>query len=255
MKNQQITKQNMQLALSLGIGFAGGLISGVLGGILVSNRLNSARRMPYANDWERSLAQERGHVQASCFVSRVESRYWELFCQRPRLVSQSLRYHLNNNILPGLALYQILREEEREMPEALAIVEQQFAQATLAAQRSIQLMGRLPIFFRILRARTPSVLNKSFPSDGWEIEWVENSHASVAFNMHSCFYLDVCTHYGVPELTLVYCKLDDLLYDGISPNVRWERTGTLARGDQVCDFRWTRVLADTGANSDLPIAE
>ncbi len=109
MKNQQITKQNMQLALSLGIGFAGGLISGVLGGILVSNRLNSARRMPYANDWERSLAQERGHVQASCFVSRVESRYWELFCQRPRLVSQSLRYHLNNNILPGLALYQILR--------------------------------------------------------------------------------------------------------------------------------------------------
>jgi hypothetical protein len=251
MKKPKNSKQNMQLALSLGIGFAGGLLSG----ILVSNRINSARRMPHANAWERSMAQERGHVQASRFVNHIESRYWELFCQRPRLVSQPLRDHLNKNILPGVALYQILREDEREMNEALSVVEHLFVQGTRSAQRPIQLLARLPIFFRVLRAVTPGVLDKSFPVDGWDIEWVENSPDSVAFNMHRCFYLDMCTQYGVPELTLVYCKLDDLLYDGISPNVRWERTGTLARGDEVCDFRWSRVPAGAEASFDLPAAE
>jgi hypothetical protein len=252
MNNQQKSKQNFQLALSLGIGFAGGLLSGVLGGILVSNRVNSARRMPFANVWERSMAQERGHVQASYFVNRVESRYWELFCQRPRLVSQPLRDHLNNNILPGLALYQILLEDGLDQNQALANVDHLINISSRSERKPLEILARLPFFYQILRFQTPRTLEQKFPVDGWDIEWIENSPHCVAFNMHSCFYLDTLTGYGMPELTLVYCKMDDRMFDGLSPYVRWERSGTLARGDEMCDFRWTRVSKPKNTGKLVP---
>jgi len=75
---------------------------------------------------------------------------------------------------------------------------------------------------------------------GWDIELVENSQCSFAFNVHRCFYLDVLTAYGAPELTALYCRLDDLLYATWSPSIRWERTKTLGRGDDCCDFRYSR---------------
>jgi hypothetical protein len=59
--------------------------------------------------------------------------------------------------------------------------------------------------------------------------------------MKSCFYLDVLENYGLPELTVLYCWLDDLIYEGVSPYVRWARKQTLGRGDACCDFRFERV--------------
>jgi predicted ArsR family transcriptional regulator len=45
---------------------------------------------------------------------------------------------------------------------------------------------------------------------------------------------------GAPELTPLYCQMDDLLFEALPPEIRWERTKTLGRGDEICDFRWTR---------------
>jgi len=248
MQNQKLIKSSIQFALTFGAGFMGGIVSGVL----ISNRITSARHMPHAEKWGRYLAQERGHVQASCFVNRVESRYWELFCQRPRLVSQPLRDHLNNNILPGLALYQILLEDGVDQNQALATVDHLLDYSRRSERKTLDILARLPIFYQILRFQTPRTLEQKFPVDGWDIEWIENSQQSVAFNMHRCFYLDTLTGYGVPELTLVYCKVDDRTFDGLSPYVRWERSGTLARGDEVCDFRWTRVSKPNNTGKLVP---
>jgi hypothetical protein len=84
-------------------------------------------------------------------------------------------------------------------------------------------------------------MRSSFPPQGWDTEWVEVSSQAVAFNLHRCFYVDVLTEYGAAELTPFYCRLDDLIYEDVSPHVRWDRTKTLGRGDDCCDFRFTRV--------------
>jgi hypothetical protein len=102
-------------------------------------------------------------------------------------------------------------------------------------------LGRLPFFYGLLRALIRPVMRRSFPASGWETEWVEVSGQALAFNMRSCFYLDVLEGYGAPELTKYYCAMDDLIYDGVSPHVRWARTRTLGRGDECCDFRFERV--------------
>lgn len=85
------------------------------------------------------------------------------------------------------------------------------------------------------------VLYRRFPPQRWQIEWVDVSSRQVAFNIESCFCPNTLRAYGAPELTKVYCDLDDMIYDGVSPYVEWKGTKTLGRGDKVCDFRFKRV--------------
>jgi len=63
----------------------------------------------------------------------------------------------------------------------------------------------------------------------------------VAFNIESCFCLNTLRADGAPELTRVYCDLDDAIYDSVSLYVEWKRTKTLGRGDDICDFRFKRT--------------
>ena len=237
MAKPKINQTNLLIALSYGVGMAGGVITGML----ISKRWFQARHMPFVEILERQIAQEQGQVQASLVVNAVEARYWELFCHRPRVVRRALRKHLNTYILPGLALYQITLEEGVEMADALWKVERFMAEATQTKRLIFRLAGRLPAYYQMLRLLTPRVLDNTYPPEGWELEWVENSPKSLSFNMKSCFYLDMLTAYGAPELTLVYCHLDDLIFEDASPGVHWERSQTLARGDELCNFRWTRV--------------
>jgi hypothetical protein len=83
------------------------------------------------------------------------------------------------------------------------------------------------------------LLARAFPPEGWEKEIVTDSNQAFAFDMHSCFYLDVLTAYGAPELTPIYCRMDELLYKELPPMITWERAKTLGRGDDCCDFRWS----------------
>jgi hypothetical protein len=55
-----------------------------------------------------------------------------------------------------------------------------------------------------------------------------------------CFCLSVLSSYGAEELTALYCQTDDPLYEVLPPAITWQRTRTLGRGDECCDFRWQR---------------
>jgi hypothetical protein len=161
--------------------------------------------------------------------------------EREHYSDRALRKHLEENILPGVALYQTLLADEETREGAEQLVEAAFRAWAASGRRSMERLGRLPFFYWLLRALIRPVMRLNFPAPGWETEWLEVSGQALAFNMKSCFYLDVLEAYGVPELTKYYCAMDDLIYDGISPHVRWARAKTLGRGDECCDFRFERV--------------
>jgi hypothetical protein len=73
------------------------------------------------------------------------------------------------------------------------------------------------------------------------MELLEDSEECLAFSNHHCIYLDVLSAYGAPELTALYCKLDDLMFQALPPTIVWRHSRTLARGDDECEFRWCRV--------------
>ena len=200
-----------------------------------------AERMPYADLWRRELADRLDGEPAAELMDRVEARYAELYRDRTHYDHPALRKHLEDNILPGLALYQVLRGEGHGEADALQTVERLQAVDLLRQRRPLELLGRLPFFFSLLRAVTRRFMGRNFPPQGWQVEWPDEGRDVVAFDMKSCFYLDVLTEHGAPELTPAYCRLDDLAYEDVSPHVRWERTRTLGRGDDCCDFRFRRV--------------
>jgi predicted ArsR family transcriptional regulator len=59
--------------------------------------------------------------------------------------------------------------------------------------------------------------------------------------MKSCYYHDVLSGYGAAELTASFCRVDDLIYENMSPALSWQRTMTIARGDAYCDFCFARA--------------
>ena len=220
--------------------FGLGLAAAALGGLIIGRRLARPRRMPYLDAGQRMLAEKRGGVAAAVLAARVQARYEDLYALRPHFSQRALRFHLERNILPGLALYQTLREENDDQDAVLVEVEALFPAVLPGFRRLILLLGRLSDPFAGLRRAVHWVVRWGFPPEGWEMETVEDSERCLAFNVHRCFYLQVLTAYGAPELTAVYCGLDDLMYEALPPAITWERTRTLGRGDDRCDFRWCR---------------
>ena len=225
--------------------FLAGLTAGAIGGLLVGRQqATRPRRMPHLDISQRMLAETRNVVQAALLAARVQTRYDELYARRPRFHLPALRQHLETSILPGLALYQVLQEENDDREAVLAETDRIFTAWVEHSdkRKPIQILGYLPDPLAILRIANRLVLKTSFPPEGWRIEWVEDSDRCIAYDISECFYLNVLTAYGAPELTAHYCKGDDLLYGNI-PGISWGRTKTLGRGDDRCNFRFCRTNA------------
>lgn len=77
---------------------------------------------------------------------------------------------------------------------------------------------------------------RDYPADGWQMIWQQIDGSAIRFRMNTCFYYNTLKTYGAPELTASYCRVDDLIYGGMSSQVLWQRTQTIARGAEYCDF-------------------
>jgi hypothetical protein len=234
------TTANNRYTYAILCGLAMGMAIGT--SIALSQRMARHHWMPNLKTWQRALIEKHGEVQGAILAARAQARYEELYNERPRFTHPALRWHLEQNLLPGLALYQVLREEDNERDAALAETGSLLAigSTSRALNHLMNMRKHLPLPFAFFR-QILRVSLLAYPQQGWDIERREDSETSFAFNIHRCFYLDVLTAYGAPELTAMFCQLDDLAYAALTPSIRWERTKTLGRGGDCCDFRWSRV--------------
>ena len=221
-----------------GTSFATGLTAGILLGRAISR--SSQHDMPHLRTFQRGLAANYGEAAAATLAARIQACYDQYYATRPRFAQPALRWHLTQQILPGLALYTVLRDNEVKqaltpgtaLKETGALIERLDILA-----RWLPLLRYVPFAFPLFRlfGRLAMLL---YPKQGWDIQMVEQSPNRVAFNISRCFYLDVLTAYGAPELTAHFCYLDDVAYAALPPSIKWERTTTLARGGPYCDFCW-----------------
>jgi len=219
-------------------GFWIGLAAGALAGLSVRRHLASPSHMPHLGVWQKALGGTRGPTAAAMLAGRIQARYEVLHRARPRFVQPVLRLHLDKIVLPGLALYRTLLDEGAEREEVLAEVESLFEVTFGRFSSVMSLLNPMPEAFTLFRWVTRRTLQLGFPPSGWEITAVQDDEHCIAFDYTRCFYLDVLTAYGAPELAPLYCKMDDLLYQSLPAAIVWHRTGTLAQGDERCDFRW-----------------
>jgi hypothetical protein len=131
--------------------------------------------MPNLARWQRIWSQTRGTVDASVFAADVQARYDDLYARRPRFLQRALQAHLDDNILPGLAVYQVLREMGLSQDEALDHVEPLLAATVQPARHWLARLGRRPFFFPAFRRLIWLEMRLGFPPEGWQTTWIENS--------------------------------------------------------------------------------
>ncbi|MDR1895567.1 MAG: L-2-amino-thiazoline-4-carboxylic acid hydrolase [Prevotellaceae bacterium] len=160
---------------------------------------------------------------------------YEILCGQFDLSDRMLAKHLLRSILPAVAFYRVLPRKGFTRADALALIRSSVLRSGQPMAKTFQTMGRLPFFFSLLRVMCPVSVKSEFGASGWKMDWKENSRHRIAFDAHSCFYERVFKDFGMPELTPVFCELDDVIYGNI-PKVRWKRTKTIGSGNDVCDF-------------------
>lgn len=225
------------------------LLVGLATGVAVGRRMASGRDTPNLDIWQRTMAKERGELEAARLSARIRARYEELYAGRPHFADLALRIHLEKVILPGLALYQVLHEEHGDQQSALDEVRTLLGAAYAPLSKGMPSLGHLLGGFGMFRWLTRRLMERAFPPAGWQFTWNQDDDQAIAFEVRRCIYLDVLTSYSAPELAPLFCWVDDLVFESLPSWISWERTGTLARGDECCDFRWVNTMSQSGACS------
>ncbi|MGC9396602.1 MAG: L-2-amino-thiazoline-4-carboxylic acid hydrolase [Anaerolineae bacterium] len=221
--------------------FGLGLITGLAGGWWLSGRRSATPRMLFLNIWQRELAKTRGATDAALLAGRIQAHYNDLWARRPHFRHPVLNLHVRASILPGLALYQVLREEHETQAAALAEAEKLIAVILTKQALPFPLLKRLPDPFAVFRFAGRWVLRLAFPAPGWNTTFVEDTADCLAFEVHDqCIYQKILTDFGAPELTAVFCQMDDLVYSQLAPEISFTHDKTLGRGDDYCSFRFCR---------------
>lgn len=182
--------------------------------------------------------------EAASLMQQLTAKHATLYAERKDYGTKALNDHLRKHILAGLAVYFTLQEAGKSKEESYKIVQAGFRSAIQITRNLFSWLGKYPYFYTLIKNKTKDLMLKEFPAPGWEMEWLTADDNEVSFNLHQCFYVDVLTEYGVPELTPAFCDLDSFLYDGVSPHMRFGRTQTIGKGGAYCNFRFIHISPD-----------
>ena len=158
--------------------------------------------------------------------------------------SKMLMRHLQNAILPAVAIYRVLPQNGASKTEAKRMIRAAIRESAIPMCKTFRKMGRLPGFYSLFKRMCKMSSKTAYGSSGWDMQWIESGRDEITWNCHSCFYHNTLSKYGIPELTPYFCESDDVMYGNI-PGIKWCRTKTLGRGGAMCDFHFKR---DKSAN-------
>ena len=105
------------------------------------------------------------------------------------------------------------------------------------SHKQLAALLHIPGLYRLV----PGVFVKSTrsvfgPAAGFAPKELQTGNGVWRVDMMKCPYHDTCAEYGCPELCRCFCDSDDISYTGLHPKLIWERSMTLGRGNDRCDF-------------------
>lgn len=179
---------------------------------------------------------ERKEELYSAFEKRLE----ELLKENSN-ESKEKKYHLEKQILPGIAAYETL---QKAMPKekALETVHSYVEERAHKLRKSFDKLMKIPGLYRIVPKIFTKGTRKMFgTAAGFDAVEIKTDDGVWRIDMTKCPYHDTCKKYGCGELCPSFCDSDDITYSNLHKNLLWERSKTLGRGDDRCDFCLKRV--------------
>lgn len=165
--------------------------------------------------------------QATEKLAAILARYPDL--------PEGLRPHTDARIFPSAAIYLTARERLGQQA-AYAVIEDAAVKLTGRYAKKLAGLMRVPgmpsLFIRIWDPLTRRAFG---PNNGFKNGFYPKEKGAFRMDVLVCPYFRYFTELGCPELTKVFCENDDRMYSNL-PGIVFERTGTLGKGAQRCDF-------------------
>ena len=148
---------------------------------------------------------------------------------------QGVRFHMENKILPAAAIYLTLKESIGQ-PEAYRVMEDATFKTADAAAKKLSPLLRLPGIRSLFVKMWAPLTRKMFgENSGFQNVFYPKKKGEYRMDVVSCPYNRYFTELGCPEITKISCGADDHVY-GDLPGLKFERTSTIGRGGERCDF-------------------
>ncbi len=179
---------------------------------------------------ERQMPREQADMlwrKATEKLAAIMARYADL--------PKGMRPHTDMRIFPSAAIYLTAKERLGEQA-AFGIIEDAAVEMTDRYGKKLAGLMRLPgmrsLFIRIWDPLTRRIFG---PDNGFRNVFYPKKKGEYRMDILACPYCRYFTELGCPELTRVFCENDNRMYGNL-PDIVFERTGTLGKGADRCDF-------------------
>lgn len=148
--------------------------------------------------------------------------------------SKNQKKTLVQTILPGIALYKSLAQENMPEEEVYAHMEK-YMFGTIGANMhaSMQKMELVPGFYALYSRIFLKVMQKTDLQESVQ----ERGRDYFDVTVHKCLWHTTCTENGCPRLCHLFCDTDNVTYGGLK-KLGFRRTKTLGSGEDCCDFHF-----------------
>lgn len=142
------------------------------------------------------------------------------------------------NLLTSLAMVMVLESCGKMRAEAEKLVADAMYSFIQPQVQSMQKIASYGWFVRFLKITMPLKFKKTL-GYGWKVEFPKAPTDTFAMTTHKCIYQQIFSKYGMPEMTAVFCKVDDILYSNL-PRAEFLYTEQIGTGGKVCDYSYRK---------------
>ncbi len=187
------------------------------------------------------LFKEYGGTKGNLIYTSACKRFIEIVNENIN-EDKAMYMHTRAKIYPCIAILDAFIENGYAKEEALKFITSFTQQRSHTYAKIIRNFMKIPFIYKKMPKTFGNMTKKNFgEKQNFSANFYEISDRVMRFDMTKCPYSDILTKYGYPEITIAFCRGDDIVYGKMHPKLIWERTKTLGDGDSICDFKITRI--------------
>lgn len=162
---------------------------------------------------------------------------YDKLCKEYENRPKALTSHTHNNIFPVAVTFRALLAEGMDRKEAAQISTEAFLVLMEEPANALRKLLKIPGLYRLMPWIWKTAMPKLFGEDaGFRFHFYPSDNKQVKFDMLECPYFCICKELDCIEIAPVFCTTDDVCYGHMHKKLIWNRTKTIARGADVCDF-------------------
>ena len=170
-------------------------------------------------------------------IKSTMKKEYDRLIEENKDIPESFISHTRNNIFPVAAAFKAFLNEGMDRDEAAKKANDCFLSLMEDIAVSIRKMMKIPGMYHLMPFMWKTAMPKLFREDsGFGFSFYPTGKDEVKFDMTNCPYYNICKKLDLLEIAPTFCSSDDICYGNMHPRLIWNRTKTIARGGDCCDF-------------------